>query len=146
MNECAIVSFKRDFLDDVLKIEEECFNPRERYSRRVFEWYLLLDPIFYIAKCGGEIVGYVLAVTYRDTCHIASIAVREKWRRRGLGKELVSRVLSECKFKGARRAVLEVSVDNEPAIKLYVKLGFRVKEVIPRYYPGGDAYLMERDL
>jgi ribosomal-protein-alanine N-acetyltransferase len=146
MSECVILPFQREFLDDILRIEEECFNPRERYSRRVFEWYLLLDPIFYIAECNGEIVGYILAVTYRDTCHIASIAVGEKWRRRGLGRELMSRVLSECKLQGARRAVLEVAVDNEPAISLYMKLGFRVKEVIPKYYPGRDAYLMERDL
>ncbi|MCC6025323.1 MAG: ribosomal protein S18-alanine N-acetyltransferase [Desulfurococcaceae archaeon] len=145
-SECAVKPFKREYLLEVLRIEAECFNPEERYSRRVFEWYLLLEPIFYIAECGGEVVGYVLATIQGDTCHVDSIAVREKWRRRGIGAELLKRALSECRSRGAKRAALEVAVDNEPALRLYSKLGFRVKEVIPKYYPSRDAYLMEREL
>jgi ribosomal-protein-alanine N-acetyltransferase len=138
--------FQRGDLEHVLKLEEECFSPEERYSRRVFELYLLLNPIFYIAECSGEVVGYIIATVRENTCHVDSIAVREKWRRRGVGTELMNAALRDCRDRGAKRAVLEVAVDNDSAIRLYSKLGFRVKELIPGYYPGRDAYLMEREL
>lgn len=146
MSDCVVKPFQHEYLEGVLRVERECFRPEERYSRYTFEWYLLLEPVFYLAECGGEVAGYVLAVAHEDTCHVMSLAVREKWRRRGIGAELLTRALSECKSRGARRAVLEVAVDNEPALRLYLKLGFRVKELIPKYYPSRDAYLMERNL
>jgi len=146
MSSCVIKPFQHKYLDDVLKIENECFKPEERFSRSVFHWYLQLKPIFYLAECSGEIVGYVLAVIREDTCHVDSLAVREKWRGRGVGADLLNRAMSECKSLGARKVVLEVAVNNKSALRLYLKLGFRVKEVIPGYYPSRDAYLMEREL
>ncbi len=146
MSDCIIKPFQREYLEDVLRIERECFRPEERYSKYTFEWYLLLKPVFYLAECNGELAGYLLAIIHKDACHVLSLAVREKWRRKGIGTQLLTRTLSECKSRGARRAILEVAVDNEPALKLYLKLGFRVKELISKYYPNRDAYLMERDL
>jgi ribosomal-protein-alanine N-acetyltransferase len=72
--------------------------------------------------------------------------VKPKWRGRGLGEALLKKTLDECRVRGARRAVLEVAVDNEPAIRLYLKTGFRVKGVIQGYYVDRDAYLMELTL
>jgi len=146
MSNCLVRPFQRGDLEHVLRVEEECFNPEERYSRRVFEWYLLLNPIFYIAECNGEVVGYIIAIIHENACHVNSLAVREKWRRRGVGTELMNMALRDCRDRGAKRAVLEVAVDNDSAIRLYSKLGFRVKELIPGYYPSRDAYLMEREL
>ena len=49
------------------------------------------------------------------------------------------------KYYGAEEYYLEVRVSNEPAIRLYKKLGFNVVKVLQGYYlDGEDAYLMAR--
>jgi len=143
MSECVIVPFESKYLDDVLVVESECFRSEDRYNRFIFNWFIARNPLFYLLRCGNETVGYILAIIERGVCHIDSIAVKPKWRGRGLGEALLKKTLDECRVRGARRAILEVAVDNEPAIKLYLKTGFRVKGVIKGYYVDRDAYLME---
>ena len=144
---CTIEQFDRDLLDQVLLVEEESFEEYERYPRSLFEWFLRQNSIFHVAKCEGEVVGYVLAIVKEATCHIISIAVKRAWRGRGLGERLMRRSLEECKSRGSSIAVLEVSTDNIPAINLYKKLGFKVKKVLKGYYRGRkDAYYMVKDL
>lgn len=144
---CTIEQFDRDLLDQVLLVEEESFEEYERYPRPLFEWFLRQNPIFHVAKCEGEVVGYVLAIVKEATCHIISIAVKRAWRGQGLGERLMRRSLEECKSRGSSIAALEVSTDNIPAINLYKKLGFKVKKVLKGYYRGRkDAYYMVKDL
>ena len=48
---------------------------------------------------------------------------------------------------GRGAAVLEVGVDNVPAIALYKKLGFKRAGIRRGYYPdGSDAMLMRRSI
>ncbi|MEM0223105.1 MAG: GNAT family N-acetyltransferase, partial [Thermofilum sp.] len=67
-------------------------------------------------------------------------------RRRGIGTALMIEAMESMKkFYGAEEYYLEVRVSNEPAIRLYKKLGYSVIKVIPNYYlDGEDAYLMAR--
>ena len=46
------------------------------------------------------------------------------------------------------RDLLETAVDNQPALKLYHKLGYRIVRTLPGYYhaTGLDAYLMGKAL
>ncbi|WP_394214172.1 GNAT family N-acetyltransferase [Brachybacterium vulturis] len=53
------------------------------------------------------------------------IAVDPPERRRGLGRSLSTTLLALAAVQGARRALLEVEVDNTPARTLYRSLGFR---------------------
>jgi len=144
---CEIIPFAYEYLDDVLNVENECFDEEDRYSRYIFEWFISKTPIFHLARCNGIVVGYVLSVVRRDTCYIESLAVRKMWRRLGLGERLIRKSLDECIVKGAKKAALEVATDNEVAINLYKKLGFKAKKVLKGYYCGKkDAYFMVKDL
>src|SRR5699024_4543248 len=53
------------------------------------------------------------------------IAVDPAERRRGLGRSVSTTLLALAAVQGARRALLEVEVDNTPARTLYRSLGFR---------------------
>ena len=53
------------------------------------------------------------------------IAVDPAQRRRGLGRSVSTTLLALAAVQGARRALLEVEVDNTPARTLYRSLGFR---------------------
>jgi ribosomal protein S18 acetylase RimI-like enzyme len=79
--------------------------------------------------------------------HIMNLAVDPGFRKRGLATLLLQQGLRYLKELGADRVELEVRIHNLPAIQLYEKYGFRIKERFPNYYGlGDDAYLMIRSL
>lgn len=76
------------------------------------------------------------------TGYIGMLAVRENYRRQGIGKELVRRVLHRMKEWKCSSATLETEVTNTTAQKLYQEsFGFVREELLVRYYLNwNDAY------
>jgi GNAT superfamily N-acetyltransferase len=56
---------------------------------------------------------------------LGGVGVVEPRRREGIGEQLTLALLDRARAAGARELVLEVITQNEPAIALYEKLGFR---------------------
>ena len=79
--------------------------------------------------------------------HIVSVAVREEYRRRGLGELLVIGAIEMGMARGAQVVTLEARVSNEPAKALYAKYGFRETGIRRRYYADNheDAVIMTTD-
>ena len=79
--------------------------------------------------------------------HIVSIAVREEYRRRGLGELLLIGAVEMGMTRGAQVVTLEVRVSNDPAKALYAKYGFREAGIRRRYYADNheDAAIMTTD-
>lgn len=75
---------------------------------------------------------------------IATIAVDSRYRRRGVGREL----LHACeKLLGVPIARLTVRMSNQPAISMYEKEGYITTDIWKNYYNDGeDAILMEKEL
>ncbi len=82
-----------------------------------------------------------------DEAHITSIAVREKYRRRGLGELLLISLIELAAELKASLVTLEVRASNYGAQKLYSKYGFAEVGVRRSYYMdnGEDAILMTVD-
>lgn len=99
--------------------------------------YLLVDP-------DGRLIAYCSCWVVFDELHINSIAVDPAWRRQGAARMLLRHVMSEASSAGAVAATLEVRASNEPAIRLYESLGFRVEGVRRDYYrdPREDALIL----
>ena len=91
-----------------------------------------------------EITGFIVVWLIVDEVHIGSIAVDEKYRRKGVGEALVRSALHEARQRGAVKAYLEVRAGNTSARQLYEKLGFGMDGIRPRYYQDNheDAVLM----
>jgi peptide alpha-N-acetyltransferase len=70
------------------------------------------------------------------------LAVQSAYRRQGIGKSLVNRVLQRMKEMGCSSVTLETEVSNVTAQKLYQNsFGFVREELLVRYYLNwGDAY------
>ena len=102
----------------------------------------------YVYELDGEIVGFYIASKVLDLVEIFTIAVDEDYRKRGIGKELLSHLIEKSKESGAREIWLEVSVKNFKAIELYEKFGFEKDGIRKNYYQklGEDAYNMKRKL
>ena len=96
----------------------------------------------------GPIAGYIVARETAGELHINNVAVREEFRRRGIGAALLECVLQEARRRQANAAFLEVRSGNHPAQALYVKNGFRPIATRSNYYsePQEDAVVMTLDL
>ena len=101
----------------VEKLERECFS--DPWSEAMLTG--AFDSEFFIgfgAFDGDMPVGYALATAVYEDAETDDIAVKESYRRRGIGGELLKLAESEAEKRGAIRAYLEVRVGNAAAIAL----------------------------
>ena len=92
----------------------------------------------------GQIAGYIVARETAGELHINNGAVREEYRRQGIGSALLTRILEDGKRLGATKAFLEVRAGNFAARALYERCGFSPIARRPNYYsePQEDAVVM----
>lgn len=90
------------------------------------------------------ILGYIVARETAGELHINNVAVRDSYRRMGIGEVLLSSVLEKSRSLGAKNAFLEVRSGNTAAQALYEKCGFKTIARRPNYYsePREDALVM----
>jgi len=82
-------------------------------------------PASWAAARGGELVGISLASLVSNDCgHITQVCVAPELRSTGLGYELVRQSLLSLAIRGCQSVSLTVTTSNEPAVKLYERMGF----------------------
>jgi ribosomal-protein-alanine N-acetyltransferase len=136
-----------DDLDEVLEIEEASFPTP--WTMGIFTREFMLEFSHQLVfDLYGTVVGYIVFWLIEGEVHIMSIAVRDDWRRLGIGEEILARSLARAREIGGRYAFLEVRETNSAAIRLYEKAGFVVQYRRRGYYTDTreDALIMARDL
>jgi acetyltransferase, GNAT family len=87
--------------------------------------------VCYVAQSGENIVAAVWTRIMNDYGHIddetpsLAISVLKAYRSKGIGSELMRRILKELKEKGYKQVSLSVQKENY-AVNLYKKAGFEV--------------------
>ncbi|HEX6277650.1 MAG TPA: ribosomal protein S18-alanine N-acetyltransferase [Polyangiaceae bacterium] len=118
------------------------FDPDEELAR---PWARL-----WVARASpdGEPLGFALVWHAADEVQLLDLAVDERARRRGVGRELVRFVLAYARETRSRLVLLEVRRSNEAAIALYRSAGFTENGVRRGYYSdnGEDALAMSVEL
>lgn len=74
-----------------------------------------------------------------DVAQVMTIGVDPAAQRRGLGSVLLDALVARARDLGAHAVLLEVRVDNEPALALYRRYGFEVLARRRRYYQPEDV-------
>lgn len=146
LDEPIIRDLSESDLNQVLEISKESFIIP--WSLKSFINELLnQNSILKVAELNGEVIGYVVARKIVDEAEILSLAVKKDFRRKGIATKLMKSVLNEIK-DFVKSCFLDVRVSNEPAIKLYEKLGFKKVGIRKKYYlyPEEDALLMKLDI
>lgn len=127
------LDFDLDDLNVTWEFNEKWFefysseNSLDKIEKSVLKSILLKNEKneFYIYKqIEDEIVAGVLGVIEDDNLSIFNVYVKEKYRQKGYGKEVVEGALIEGRKRNVKRAYLQVKMDNDKAIKLYKKMGF----------------------
>lgn len=141
-----IREFKRPDIKRVLEIETEAFN--DPYPPSILIDIYNLGAGFLVAQYDNIVVGYIIFwIRYEDEGHIISLAVDGKYRKKGIGKELVNYAINIFEKCSVREIKLEVRIKNEGARKFYIKMGFGEKEVLKKYYEDGeDAVIMKKEV
>jgi [ribosomal protein S18]-alanine N-acetyltransferase len=147
----VIANCKITDLSEIQRIENSSFD--DPYSPMVF-WSLYLGPkrIFRVLRDSNKIVAYSVAKLERSdqdgAAHLISLAVDPLSRGKGIGSKLLEDVILQTKNADpkCKKMELEVRTDNQKAIGLYQKFGFRQIGTISNYYgKGRHAWLMELD-
>lgn len=119
--------------------------PSSPQARRGWFWRLLrsqppLAEAPLVVAVGGIWMLY-------DEAHITTVAVREAYRRRGIGELLLIKAIERAQELGAGMMTLEVRVSNLAAQALYAKCGFRQLGVRRGYYSDNheDGIIMTTD-
>lgn len=141
-----IISAARvDDLDAVLELEHDGFPAAERWSRD--SWQAEFDSpdrlVLVRHDARGQVVGVATFSLVADAADLLRVIVQPGSRGRGVGTSLVRAGMDWARAVGARRMLLEVRPDNDPAIATYRKLGFAALNRRRDYYgAGSDALVM----
>ena len=85
--------------------------------------------------------GFVMSRMAADEAEILTIAVRRKWRGKGIGRRLLDAHLPGLAALGVKTLYLEVEEDNKAARRLYEKTGFATAGLRKGYYRKSDGRL-----
>lgn len=136
-----IEKMQKTHLKEAVEISALTFS--SPYSEKAFEDELE-NPSYanFVALNEDKVVGFGGAFSVNDEVYITNIAVKEEYRKKGLGQALLNEIINH--FKGLSFISLEVRVSNFPAIKLYEKAGFKSQGIRKNFYshPVEDANIM----
>src|SRR5881296_1906343 len=127
---------------DVVAIERATFS--DPWSANDFEECIASGVPFLVAEQRGAVLGYAIAHWAADEAEILNVGVAPAYRRQGVGRALVERMLAALHDHGARVVYLEVRESNVIARRLYESLGFTEVARRARYYrrPVEDAVIL----
>lgn len=135
------------FFENAARLELECFScPRSK--KQLMEECANGVSVYFKAEIEDKLAGYVGAYMAADEAFVYDVAVFKKYRRRGIGRKLLTELLNYYKKCKAKKLSLEVRVSNMEAIGLYESLGFKRLCKRPRFYenPVEDAYIYTVEL
>ena len=87
----------------------------------------------YIYRIDGDYIGEISIVTDAGDpqytipdrrLYVSRLIVKDEYRRQGIGKKLVDFIIRKAQQEGYRELSIGVDLDNDPALRLYVQMGF----------------------
>ena len=140
-------NFEPSDLDAITRLANDSMT--EFYtSDIIYEIYLSWPSGIKVYQSNDTILGFIAGSKYtRTEARILLLAVREGYRKLGIGSLLIDGFMNQCREENFLSVRLEVRTDNHEAIKFYRKYNFSITHTLPSYYSDfSDALLMWRML
>jgi len=153
--EITITRMTEHDLLEVVEIEEESGLSRWGWAAYYAEMQGTNRDLLLIARVAKapiiehqRLAGYIVARESAGELHINNVAVRDQFRRRGIGIALLGSIIEMAKRLKVQVAFLEVRRGNNAAQELYKKVGFKPIARRADYYsdPREDAVVMSLTL
>lgn len=134
---------RRD-MAEVLQIEDRSFEfswSEEDFIRCLRQ----RNCIGMIAEHNERVVGFMIYELHRNRLHVLNFAVHPDYRRRGVGSQMLRKLVSKLSPQRRSRIMLEVRETNLDAQLFFRDLGFRAVSLLRDFYEDTteDAYLMQ---
>jgi ribosomal protein S18 acetylase RimI-like enzyme len=136
-----------DDFPQLYAIEELCFPPPDRFSRRYLRSLVhRVNAATWIMEEEGRLSGFAIVIwTQRKseiTAYIQTIEVVPVARHGGIGRALLQRIEASARAAGALLIWLHVEAANAAAVHLYETQGYHCQGRRENYYPEGRAALL----
>jgi len=98
-----------------------------------------------VAERNNEVVGFMIYELHKSRLHILNFAVSARYRRVGVGTQMIAKLLGKLSTDRRNRILLEVRETNLAAQLFFRATGFRAVSVLRQFYEDTpeDAYLMQ---
>jgi len=111
------------------------------------EEFAAKDRTYLVAEFSGSLIGYAGAVNLSGTCDVLTLTVAQEHRQKGIGREMLRRLIDWARTQKCEAIMLEVRVGNEEAMPLYESFGFIEISRRANYYgPEKTAIVMRKEL
>ncbi|MFZ1086090.1 MAG: N-acetyltransferase [Terracidiphilus sp.] len=139
--------YQPDDFPQLYALEERCFEPPDRFSRRYLRSLVSRDQAAtWIAEENERLTGFAIVVWAQRksgiSAYIQTLEVAPDARRGGVGRELLLRIEASARAAGATLIGLHVEAANAAAIHLYETQGYRCEGRRENYYPEGRPALI----
>ncbi|MEZ6071422.1 MAG: ribosomal protein S18-alanine N-acetyltransferase [Pirellulales bacterium] len=134
---------RRD-LPEVLDIEADSFE---------FPWFeddfvrclQQRNCIGMVAEVDGRVVGFMIYELHKSRLHILNFSVAPQYRRRGIGRQMVDKLVGKLSHRRRTRITLEIRETNLGAQLFFRECSFRAVSVVRNFYEDTpeDAYVMQ---
>lgn len=140
VNNLEIRSMQTKDIEQIMEIESAIFG-EYHWSPQSFISEIENDLGNYftaVDKNTDKIVGYGGFWLIFDEAHITTIAVNPNFRNKGIGEQLLQKMIEAGYAKNAKWFTLEVRAGNISAQNLYYKYGFKSLGLRKKYYQDND--------
>lgn len=98
-----------------------------------------------VAEHEDRVVGFMIYELHKTRLHVLNFCVCPEYRRRGIGAQMVAKLVSKLSNQRRTRIMLEVRETNLDAQLFFRSANFRAVSVLHSYYDDTpeDAYLMQ---
>jgi ribosomal-protein-alanine N-acetyltransferase len=98
-----------------------------------------------VAEHEDRVVGFMIYELHKTRIHVLNFAVAADYRRRGVGCQMVAKLIAKLSSQRRSRIALEVRETNLAAQLFFRENGFRAVSVLRTFYQDTpeDAYLMQ---
>lgn len=138
----------KKYIEQIIEVEKEAFGE----SGGVDEW--ILKPIIRYGKVfvliiEDEVIG--IAEYIRDfdgdEVFLYGFSIKKEYRKCGYGKKLLEKSIEVFRENKIKKIGLTVALENEGAIELYKKMGFKKEEMLKdEYGKGVDRLYLGREI
>lgn len=134
----------------LVEIERRCHvapwteeNFRAELAKPYCQVWLMTDD-----ETDSQIIGYVVFWMLMDQAEVLNVVVDLPYRGLGHAKRMLQKVITTAARRDdLKRVILDVRKSNTPAVQLYQRLGFTIRQVRKGFYSNGeDGYQMTLEL